>query len=227
MSREKKEKTRVIQPHTVRRLLKYLMHYRWMFALALVLAVASNVFALVGPMLSGAAVDAIEPGEGRVDFAAVGHYCTLMALFYVASAALTYANSVLMIRLSQRVTYRMRREVFEHLLELPVSYFDKLQAGDVISRISYDIDTINASLSHDAVTICTAVITVLGSLISMLMLSPALLGVFVITLPLTVLFTRARATRVRPLFRLRSAMLGKLNGYAEEIFSGQKSVRAY
>ncbi len=227
MSREKREKTRVIQPHTVRRLLKYLMHYRWMFALALVLAVASNVFALVGPMLSGAAVDAIEPGKGRVDFAAVGHYCTLMALFYVASAALTYANSVLMIRLSQRVTYRMRREVFEHLLELPVSYFDKLQAGDVISRISYDIDTINASLSHDAVTICTAVITVIGSLISMLMLSPALLGVFVITLPLTVLFTRARATRVRPLFRLRSAMLGKLNGYAEEIFSGQKSVRAY
>ena len=100
MSREKREKTRVIQPHTVRRLLKYLMHYRWMFALALVLAVASNVFALVGPMLSGAAVDAIEPGKGRVDFAAVGHYCTLMALFYVASAALTYANSVLMIRLA-------------------------------------------------------------------------------------------------------------------------------
>ena len=65
MSREKKEKTRVIQPHTVRRLLKYLMHYRWMFALALVLAVASNVFALVGPMLSGAAVDAIEPGKEK------------------------------------------------------------------------------------------------------------------------------------------------------------------
>ena len=225
MSKDNNKK--VIQPHTIRRLLGYLMQYKWMFLLALLLAVVSNVFALIGPMLSGKAIDAIEPGLGKVLFAEVFRYCALMALFYVASAVLTYVNSVLMIHLSQRVTYRMRRDVFEHLLTLPVSYFDKLQAGDIISRISYDIDTINASLSNDAVTICTAIITVAGSLISMLMLSPALLCVFVITLPLTVLFTRARATKVRPLFRRRSAMLGKLNGYAEEIFSGQKSVKAY
>ena len=225
MSKDNNKK--VIQPHTIRRLLGYLMQYKWMFLLALLLAVVSNVFALIGPMLSGKAIDAIEPGLGKGLFAEVFRYCALMALFYVASAVLTYVNSVLMIHLSQRVTYRMRRDVFEHLLTLPVSYFDKLQAGDIISRISYDIDTINASLSNDAVTICTAIITVAGSLISMLMLSPALLCVFVITLPLTVLFTRARATKVRPLFRRRSAMLGKLNGYAEEIFSGQKSVKAY
>ena len=225
-SKDSKEK-KVIQPHTIWRLLGYLMQYKWIFLLALLLAVVSNVFALIGPMLSGKAIDAIEPGQGKVLFAEVFRYCALMALFYVASAVLTYVNSVLMIHLSQRVTYRMRRDVFEHLLTLPVSYFDKLQAGDIISRISYDIDTINASLSNDAVTICTAIITVAGSLISMLMLSPALLCVFIITLPLTVLFTRARATKVRPLFRRRSAMLGKLNGYAEEIFSGQKSVKAY
>ena len=227
MSRNTEKKEKIFQPHTIRRLLHYLMQYRWMFALALILAIVSNVFALIGPMLSGSAIDAIEPGEGKVDFPTVFLYCALMAVFYVASAVMTYVNSVLMIRLSQKVTYRMRRDVFEHLLELPVSYFDKLQAGDIISRISYDIDTINASLSHDAITICTAIITVVGSLISMLMLSPMLLCVFIITLPLTILFTRARANMVRPLFRRRSSMLGKLNGYAEEIFSGQKSVKAY
>jgi len=221
-----KEKN-VFQPKTIRRLLKYLMQYRWMLLLAIVFAITSNVFSLIGPMLSGKAIDAIEPGKGAVVFVEVFKYCGLMAIFYIASAALTYANSVLMIRLSQKVTYKMRKDVFEHLLVLPVSYFDKLQAGDIISRISYDIDTINASLSHDVITICTAVITVVGSLISMLMLSPMLLLVFVITLPLTILFTRARATKVRPLFRKRSAMLGQLNGYAEEIFSGQKSVKAY
>ncbi len=222
-----KGEKKVFHPKTIRRLLKYLMQYRWMLLTALVFAIVSNVFALVGPMLSGRAIDAIEPGKGAVIFRDVFKYCALMAAFYVASAALAYANSVLMIKLSQKVTYQMRRDVFEHLLVLPVSYFDKLQAGDIISRISYDIDTINASLSHDVITICTAVITVVGSLISMLMLSPALLLVFVITLPLTVIFTRARATKVRPLFRKRSAMLGQLNGYAEEIFSGQKSVKAY
>ncbi len=221
-----KEKN-VFQPKTLRRLLKYLMVHRWMFVLALVFAITSNVFALIGPMLSGWAIDAIEPGKGKVIFGDVFKYCALMAIFYIASAALTYANSVLMVRLSQKVTYRMRRDVFEHLLSLPVSYFDKLQAGDIISRISYDIDTINASLSHDMITVFTAIITVTGSLISMILLSPALMLVFIITLPPLVIFTRMRATKVRPLFRKRSAMLGQLNGYAEEIFSGQKSVKAY
>lgn len=218
---------KVFHPGTIRRLLQYLMHYRWMLLTAIVFAIASNILALIGPMLSGWAIDAIEPGRGAVQFEKVFRYCGWMAAFYVLSAALSYANSVLMIRLSQRVTYRMRRDVFEHLLELPVSYFDKLQAGDIISRISYDIDTINASLSNDVITVCTTFITVIGSLISMLMLSPVLLLVFAVTLPLTILFTRARATKVRPLFRRRSAMLGQLNGYAEEILSGQKSVKAY
>ena len=127
MSKDNNKK--VIQPHTIRRLLGYLMQYKWMFLLALLLAVVSNVFALIGPMLSGKAIDAIEPGLGKVLFAEVFRYCALMALFYVASAVLTYVNSVLMIHLSQRVTYRMRRDVFEHLLTLPVSYFDKLQAA--------------------------------------------------------------------------------------------------
>jgi len=121
----------------------------------------------------------------------------------------------------------MRKDLFDHLMELPVGYFDQYQVGDIINRISYDIDTINTSLSTDFVQICASIITVVGSLIMMVNISPILVLVFVITIPLSIWFTKYRATRVRPLFRKRSEKLGELNGYVEEILSGQKTVKAY
>ena len=150
-----------------------------------------------------------------------------MLIFYVVSAALAYINAQLMIRLSQRITKTMRREVFEHLTTLPVNYFDVNQTGEIISHISYDIDTVNASLSNDVIQICTSAITIIGSLIMMVKISPLLLLVFCFTVPMSILFTRYRAKKVQPLFRRRSAMLGALNGYAEEMLSGQKTIKAY
>ena len=208
------------------RLWRYLARYRWLLALALLLTLASNLFGLVGPMMSGYAIDAIH-GPGDVDFSAVFLYAGLMAGFYLLASLLAYILSRLMIRLSQKVAFQMRKDVFDHLAELPVSFFDRTQTGDIVSRISYDIDTVNASLSNDLLQICTSLITVVGSLAMMLLIAPVLVTVFAVTIPAAILFTRYMTRRVRPLFRRRSAKLGELNGYVEEVVSGHKTIRVY
>ena len=101
--------------------------------IAILLALGSNIFALIGPMLSGQAIDAIEPGEGMVIFTTVFYYAKWMVLFYIVSSALSYILSILMIRLSQKIVKKMREDVFNKLVELPISYFDKHQVGDIIS----------------------------------------------------------------------------------------------
>ena len=209
------------------RLWRYLYAYKWLLALALALTLSSNLLALAGPLLSGCAIEAIEPGKGAVLFDRVFFYCALMAVFYCASSLLSYILSVLMIRLSQKIVLKMRRDVFEKLAVLPVGYFDRHQTGDLISRITYDIDTVNASLSSDLLQICTSVITVAGSLAMMMVISPAMVSVFAVTVPASVLFTRHMTGKVRPLFRKRSAKLGELGSFVEEIITGQKTIRAY
>ena len=212
---------------TLRRLCIYLLQYKWLLLLALALTVGSNLFALIGPALCGRAIDLAEMGPGKVDLPAVERYALWMALFYVASAVMTYLLNVLMIVISRKVTYRMRRDMFRRLADLPVGYFDSHPVGDIISRISYDTDTINGSLSTDLVQIFASVITVAGSLIMMLRIAPKLVLVFVVTVPLSMLITRRISKKTHPLFRLRSRRLGELNGFAEEMISGQKTLKAY
>lgn len=211
----------------LRRLCVYLLQYKWLLLLALALTVGSNLFALIGPALCGRAIDLAEKGPGQVDLPAVGRYALWMALFYAASAVMTYLLNVLMIVISRKVTYRMRRDMFRRLAELPVGYFDSHPVGDIISRISYDTDTINGSLSTDLVQIFASVITVAGSLIMMLRIAPKLVLIFAVTVPLSMLITRYISKKTQPLFRLRSRRLGELNGFAEEMISGQKTLKAY
>lgn len=213
--------------YVLRRLWAYVYKYKFMLFAAILLTITSNMLGLIGPMLSGYAIDAIEPGKGRVVFKTVFFYAFLMIIFYIASSILSYVLSVLMMRLSQKLVWKMREDVFNKLLDLPVGYFDLHQAGDIISRISYDIDTINTSLSTDLVQICASVITVVGSLIMMIVISPRLVLVMLITIPLSLLYTRYMAKKVRPLFRNRSSKLGQLNGFVEEMVSGQKTIKAY
>ena len=209
------------------RLWKYLYKFKHLMLLAGLLTVASNLLALVGPMLSGYAIDAIEPGVGGVVFHKVFYYAALMICFYIVSSVMSYFLAIIMIKLSRSVVFLMRSDVFNKLSKLPVGFFDRHQAGDLISVISYDIDVINASLSTDLLQICTSIITVTGSLIMMLTISPILVLVFVVTIPVSIFFTRYMSQKVRPLFRKRSAKLGELNGYVEEMIGGHKTTKAY
>ena len=209
------------------RLLPYLLQYRLLLLACILLTVGGNLLALAGPYVSGLAIDAMELGTGRVDFSSVGFYSALMVLLYIASAVLSYALTRLMIVISRRVVNTMRRDVFNKLTELPVGYFDTNQTGDILSRISYDIDTINTSLSNDLVQVFASVVTVVGALAMMLAISPVLVLVFAVTVPLSFVLTKKITGFTRPLFRRRSAKLGELNGFVEEMISGQKTLRAY
>ena len=208
------------------RLSKYFFRYKFSVLAAFFLMAASNLLALLGPYLTGLAIDAIDLKTG-VDFAAVAKYCMWMAAFYVASSAFSYILSVLMIGLSQKIVRQMRQDVFEKILSLPVGALDRVKAGDLINRISYDIDTVNASLSNDILQAATGIITVAGALVGMILTSPALLGVFAVTIPISVVITVRRSKAVRPLFRRRSQKLAELNGFSEEMLSGLKTIRAY
>lgn len=211
---------------TLLRLLRYMLHFKWLLLLALLLTLASNTLALIGPRLSGAAINCIAREEG-VDFAGVGHYVLLMLAFYLGSSLLSYLLSILMVHISRRVTLRMRRDLFNRLMDMPVSFTDTHPVGDIISRIFYDTDTINTSLSADVVHILASAITIVGSLSMMLDISAPLVLVFAVTIPLSMILTTLITRRTQPLFRLRSRKMGELNDFSEEMISGLKTLKAY
>lgn len=209
------------------RLWRYLGKNRGLLLLALILSVSSSALSLYGPKLSGRAINAIDLGAGKVDFDTVFTCAGWMLTCYLLSAGLTFLLNAVMIRLSRRISRRMRRDVFESLSAMPVRFFDRHPAGDIISTITYDIDTVNQSLSSDLLQVLQSAVTVTVSFIMMMTIAPVLMLVFVFTVPATIIFIRWLTRRVRPLFRRRSAKLGQLNGFVEEMLSGQKTIRAY
>ena len=219
-------------PHTKKsrrgifiRLSKYVLEQWPLFTVALLFTLGANQLSLMGPKYSGAAIDAISGSE--VDFPTVWRSIGYMIGCYVVSAVLSYMLAVIMINLSQRITYKMRKQVFEKLTTLPVGYFDTHATGDIISHLSYDIDTINSTLSHDLIQVMTSIYTLVGSLIFMWRISKPMILIFVLTVPASIIFTRYRSKVVRPLFRKRAKKYGELNGFAEEMLTGSRTISAY
>lgn len=211
----------------IRGLLRYLSKEWLIFTVVFGLVILSNLMLLWGPRFSGNAIDALSIGMGTVAFELVVRNAVLMLLCYVGSAAATYIMTLLGVRASQKIIREMRQDTFDKIVELPLAYIDSHQAGDLVSRISYDLDVVNQSLTHDIVQIAAGTFMVAGSLYMMLSLSPALSAIFLLMVPVTVLFTSYRVKKTRPLFSRRSKKLGQMNGYVEEILSGQKTIRAY
>lgn len=207
-------------------LIRYLKPWMAVFVLLFIANIASVVLSLTGPKLSGDAIDMIKP-DGSTDMGTVYYCCALLAGIYALSGVLSYLSTVGMAYVAKKVACRMREDTFNKLISLPVSYFDSRQAGDIISVLSYDIDTVGESLANDVVLVINSVVMIAGSFIMMLTISPLLVVVFVVTIPISVLLTRFIAKRVQPLFRRRSAKLGELNGFVEEMIAGQKTTKAY
>ncbi len=212
---------------TLRRLLSYLSAFRIPMAIAVILSLGTNLLALAGPKLAGHAIEAVDKGKGKVDFATVAYYTRLMLIIYVASAVCSFVLSVLMMKVGRAVGKKLRKEVFDKLMRTPVGYFDTHQTGDIISRVSYDIDVISNSLSTDVVQILASIVTVVGAFIMMLTVCPPLVLAVLVTIPLSVFYTRYITRKARPLLSKRSAMYGQMNGFSEEMFSGQKTIQAY
>ncbi|MBO7631430.1 MAG: ABC transporter ATP-binding protein, partial [Lachnospiraceae bacterium] len=151
----------------------------------------------------------------------------LMLVLYVFSAVVNYMLSFLMMNIGRSVGRKMRADVMAKLMKMPVGYFDTHQTGDIISRVSYDIDVISNSLSTDITQILSSLITVIGAFGLMLSISAPLVLVVVVMIPVYILYTRYMMRKTRPLMSKRSAMYGTLNGFSEEMFSGQKTIQAY
>lgn len=211
------------------RLGKYLWAFKWRLIGILILTIISNVLALIGPTISGEAVDEISVvlDGGTIDFKVIYRCIIIMVICYTLSAVMSFFISRMMINVSRKISFKMRDDVFNKLVDLPVAFFDKTQTGDVISRISYDIDSINTSLSSDLIQICSSIITVIGSLIMMIRISPLLVLIFVFTIPMSIIITTKLARKTKPLFRARNRQLGNLNALVEEMFSGHKTIKSY
>ncbi len=212
---------------TLRRLLRYLGPWRYLIAGVLALSLCSNLLNLWGPSLAGSAIREAAAGPGKVDFEAVRHYAGLMLLCYVSSALLGFGISLAMTVVSKHMARKMRQDVFDKLMRLPVGYFDRHQAGDIISRVSYDIDVISTSMATDIVQIMSSLITVVGSLVMMIAISPPLSLLTLVTVPVAITYTVYMRKKTQPRYARRSKSYGVMNGFVEEMLSGQKTILAY
>jgi ATP-binding cassette subfamily B protein len=212
---------------TLRRVLAYVAQYKGILILIAALSLLSNVLALLGPNLASKAIDEAAAGAGKVNFHQVWYYAGRMLAVYVVSSLLTILINVVMVRVSKWVTRNMRRDVFHKLMRLPVGFFDRNPTGDIISRVSYDIDVVGTCLATDVVSILTSVVTVVGSLVMMLWISPTLSLVVLVTIPLSIGYTVWMRKRTQPRYVKRSKCYGAMNGFAEEMLSGQKTIQAY
>ena len=211
----------------LRRILDYVKEFRLLIVLAVIMSFATNILSLIGPSLAGKAINEAAAGAGKVDFSKVFHYVRLMLLFYVSSSLISMGISIMMTLVSRFTARKLRKECFEKLSRLPVSFFDKNRAGDIISRVSYDVDVVAASIQTDIVAIMTSSVTVLGSLFMMIKIAPALAVIVLVTIPVSVSYTVFIKKKTRPLFIKRSKSYGFMNGFVEEMFSGEKTIQAY
>lgn len=211
---------------TLKKLFSYVNDVKWLFILAIILTISANALQLLGPYLTGNVIDLISKPSDQIWNLVIQNILWMLGV-YGLSSIMMYALSSLMIYISQKIVVKMRQDLSDKFLDLPVSYFDKHQIGDMLSRISYDIDTINTSLSSDLVQLFGSLIVVVGAFGMMLWISLPLLTVFFITIPLSILTTSFLTKRTRPLFSQRSRKLGDMNGYVEETLSGLKTIKAY
>lgn len=212
---------------TLLRMLRYVGDFKWLLAVVLVLCLTSNLLALLGPDLAGKAINAAAAGKGKVNFEQVYFYAKRMLIFYLSSSVLSISINIMMMYVSRQIAKKMRKDVFDKLMKLPVGYFDTNQAGDIISRVSYDIDVVATCLGTDIVAIMTSVVTVVGSFAMMVHISPQLALVSLVTIPAAMIYTTKMRKVTQPRFSKRSKKYGELNGFVEEMFSGQKSIVAY
>jgi ATP-binding cassette subfamily B protein len=220
---------------SLRRLLGYLKDSRAALLAVVAMAVLGTAFGIVSPKILGEATTKLFEGvmnalHGKpvgVDFAYIGRILALLAVLYVVSAAFTFAQQQVMVGIAQRMVYKLRREISEKLSRLPLKYYDDHSHGDVMSRVSNDVDTVSTTLQQALTQLLSSLIGILGALVMMLTISPLLTLIAVATIPLMILLTKAISKRSGRYFVGQQKAIGDLNGHVEEMFSGHRIVKAY
>lgn len=219
---------------TMKKLMGYLSEFKAAIFFVMVFAVGSTVFNIVGPKILGKAttelfnglVSKVSGGAG-IDFDKIGRILVLLLGLYVCSALFSFIQGYIMTGVSQKMTYRMRREISEKIQRLPMNYFDKTSHGEILSRITNDVDTLSQSLNQSATQMITSVATIIGVLVMMLSISPLMTLIALLILPISVGFISVIVKHSQKYFKNQQEYLGHVNGQVEEVYGGHNIVKAF
>ena len=212
---------------TIARLWQYFGSERKLLIVIFILIVISSGFGLMVPYLIGKAVDAMSFGKLSVDFKTLGIIIGILVGTYIFDSLISFAQGWIMAGISQRVVFRLRGALFKKLQKLPISFFDIHTHGEIMSRLSNDIDNISTTVSQSTIQLMSSSINIVGAFVMMLVLSPMLTLASMITIPLVYLMTKSVAKKTKVLFKEQQVVLGKLNGNIEESISGIQVVKAF
>lgn len=215
---------------TLKKLMQYIGSSKFQFYGLIVIMLIITVLNLIAPSLQKEAIDAITvDGEKRlaVDFAKMGYMLALMLLTYILNAVFTYGQGIFSARLSQYTVQRMRKDLFAKLVRLPIKYTDTHQHGDLMSRMTNDVENVSNTISQSIGSLISSVLTIIGSLIIMIYYSPLLTLISISTIVLTIIVSSFMSKNMRKYFIAQQTLLGNLNGHIEETVSGYKTVVAY
>ncbi len=217
-----------VKPHdakgTLKRILGYLGKKRASLALVFSCALVSTLITIAGTRLNGFAVDNfIERGNA----AGLAVVCAILVALYLVNVLSTYAQNALMVSAAQRTSAEIRRDLFSNIQKLPLSYFDTHASGDLMSRLTNDVDNVNMMLAQGVVQLFSGIVMIAGMLIAMLTLSPLLTLVAIVTTPLMFIASNLIVKMTQGYFKETQKELGSLNGFIEEMISGQKTVTLF
>ncbi|MFI3209627.1 MAG: ABC transporter ATP-binding protein [Peptostreptococcaceae bacterium] len=207
------------------KLTNYLKKYRVALFFAVILTISYNVLSLMAPKVIESAISLIEVEE--VDLQKVFSFCGFMLIFYISSYILRVLLSLSMMKFGQNIGYSLRKDAFDKFEKLPLKYFDTNQTGDIISRFTYDIDTVSSSIGQSFINFVTSMFTLIGSLFMMTGTNMELMLSFFITIPISIGLGFVWTMKVRSFHREKSKKMGELNGYIEDKITGYKTVRIY
>lgn len=217
-----KEKVKLDNPkETLFRLLTYITDKKLMLVFVVLLGIVSTLVTIIGTKYNG---DIVDDYVVVGDMSGLAKICIILVVMYMVSAVTTWIQNRLMVEISQMTGAKIRRELFEKMQSLPIKYFDTHSSGDLMSRLTNDVDNISMTLSQSISQFTQALIMIVGMLIAMSLLSPSLMFVGLLTTPIMFLTTRLVVKWAQPYFIERQQQLGALNGYVEEMVSGQKAV---
>jgi len=216
------------------KVVRYIAHDKLALFVAIACAVGSVAFNVMGPRVLGEAttelfrgIAAKVGGTGGVDFALIGRILATVLCIYTTSSALSLVQGWLMTGVTQRVCYRLRRQIIEKIDRMPLAYFERVSTGDVMSRVTNDVDTLGQSLNQSVTQLITSVAQLIGVSVQMLSISVALAGVTFLTIPLSLLGVVLVVRASQRHFRRQQVFLGSANGIIEESFAGQTLIQAY
>ena len=219
---------------TIKKLIKYMNAFKFHMLFVAVFAICGTVFNILGPKILGKAtteifnglVSKVSGGSG-MDFGKIGQILLLTLGLYVISALCSFIQGIIMTGVSQKTTYRLRKEISEKINRMPMNYFDTKPVGEVLSRVTNDVDTLGQSLNQSATQLITSVTTIIGVLVMMLSISPLMTLVAVLILPISVILISFVMKHSQKYFRGQQQYLGNVNGQVEEIYSGHNIIKAF